>query len=211
LGSGRTEIARALFGADPLTRGEILLRGKRIHLRSPGDAIAAGIALLTENRKTDGLFFNFNGTENISVANFKDIDRGFWLDLRRERAASREFIGKLQVTPEAETQLVDRLSGGNQQKLLVARWLYTGADVFIFDEPTQGIDVGTKVAIYRLIDEITAAGNGVLLISSEDRELLAMSDRVAVVRRGQIVRIAKASELSKADLLGNAELGTAAA
>lgn len=211
LGSGRTEIARALFGADPLTRGEILLRGKPIHLRSPGDAIAAGIALLTENRKTDGLFFNFNGVENISVANFKDIDRGFWLDLRRERAASREFIRKLQVTPEAEAKLVDRLSGGNQQKLLVARWLYTGADVFIFDEPTQGIDVGTKVAIYRLIDEITAAGNGVLLISSEDRELLAMSDRVAVVRRGQIVRIAKASELSKADLLGNTELGTAAA
>ena len=211
LGSGRTEIARALFGADRITGGEILLRGEPIHLRSPADAIAAGIALLTENRKTNGLFFNFNGTANISVANFKDIDRGFWLDLKRERATSREFIRKLQITPEAEAQLVDRLSGGNQQKLLVARWLYTGADVFILDEPTQGIDVGTKVAIYRLIDEITAAGKGVLLISSEDRELLAMSDRVAVVRRGQVVRVAKSSELTKADLLGSTELPMAAA
>ena len=131
--------------------------------------------------------------------------------MKREREASRELIGKLRVTPEAEYLLVDRLSGGNQQKLLVARWLYTGSDVFIFDEPTQGIDVGTKVAIYRLIDELTAAGKGVLLISSEDRELLAMSDRVAVMRHGQIIRVAKAGELSKADLFGSSELETAAA
>jgi ABC-type sugar transport system ATPase subunit len=211
LGSGRTEIAHALFGVDPLTRGEILLRGVPVHFHSPADAIAAGIALLTENRKTDGLFFNFNGTANITIANLKAVDRGLWLDLPREHEMSRKLIGQLQVTPEAEADLVERLSGGNQQKILIARWLNTGADVFIFDEPTQGIDVGTKVAIYGLINEITATGKGVLLISSDDKELLAMSDRVAIVRHGRIARIAKASELTKADLLWSSEQRTDAA
>lgn len=211
LGSGRTEIAHALFGVDPLTRGEIVLRGVPVHFHSPADAISAGIALLTENRKTDGLFYNFNGTTNITVANLKAVDRGLWLDLKREHAMSRKLIGELQVTPEAEFDLVDRLSGGNQQKILIARWLNTGADVFIFDEPTQGIDVGTKVAIYGLINGITAAGKGVLLISSDDKELLAMSDRVAIVRHGRIARIAKANQLTKADLLGSSGERTDAA
>jgi ABC-type sugar transport system ATPase subunit len=205
LGSGRTEIARALFGVDRLTRGEIRLHGRALHLHAPSDAIAAGIALLTENRKADGLFFNFTGTENITVANLGDFDRGLWLDLRREREVSQGLIQRLQVTPEAEFELVDRLSGGNQQKIVVARWLHTGAEVFILDEPTQGIDIGTKVSIYQLINELTGAGKGVILISSDDKELLAMSDRVAIVRRGHIARIARASELSKADLLETSE------
>jgi ABC-type sugar transport system ATPase subunit len=205
LGSGRSEIARALFGVDPLTRGEIRLHGRVLRIHRPSDAIAAGIALLTENRKTDGLFFNFTGTENITAANLADYDRGLWLDLRREHEASHALIQRLQVTPEAEFELVDRLSGGNQQKILVARWLNAGAEVFVLDEPTQGIDIGTKVAIYQLINEFTGAGKGVILISADDKELLAMSDRVAIVRRGRIVRIAKAGELSKADLLESSE------
>jgi ABC-type sugar transport system ATPase subunit len=205
LGSGRTEIARALFGIDPLTGGEILVHGKVLRIRSPSDAIAAGIALLTENRKSDGLFFNFTGTENITAANLGEFDRGLWLDLRREHEVSRRLIERLQVTPEAEFELVDRLSGGTQQKILVARWLHTGAEIFILDEPTQGIDIATKVAIYQLINEFTAAGKGVILISSDDKELLAMSDRVAMVRRGRVVRISKAADLSKADLLENSE------
>jgi ABC-type sugar transport system ATPase subunit len=205
LGSGRTEIARALFGIDPLTRGEIRLHGKALRLHAPADAIAAGIALLTENRKADGLFFNFTGTENITAANLADFDRGLWLDLRREHEVSRGLIQRLQVTPEAEFELVDRLSGGTQQKILVARWLHTGAEVFILDEPTQGIDIATKVAIYQLVNEFTGAGKGVILISSDDKELLAMSDRVAIVGRGRIVRTAKAAELSKADLLESSE------
>ncbi len=205
LGSGRSEIARALFGVDPLTRGEIRLHGRVLRIHRPSEAIAAGIALLTENRKTDGLFFNFTGTENITAANLADYDRGLWLDLRREHEASHALIQRLQVTPEAEFELVDRLSGGNQQKILVARWLNAGAEVFVLDEPTQGIDIGTKVAIYQLINEFTGAGKGVILISADDKELLAMSDRVAIVRRGRIVRIAGAGELSKADLLESSE------
>ena len=205
LGSGRSEIARALFGVDPLTAGEIRLHGRTLRIHGPSDAIAAGIALLAENRKTDGLFFNFTGTENITVANLGEFDRGLWLDVRREHEVSRQLIDRLQVTPEAEFELVDRLSGGTQQKILVARWLAAGAEIFILDEPTQGIDIGTKVAIYHLINEFTSAGKGVILISSDDKELLAMADRVAIVRRGRIVRIAKAGELVKSDLLESPE------
>jgi ribose transport system ATP-binding protein len=201
LGSGRSEIARALFGIDSLTGGEIRLRGRALKLRSPADAIAAGIALLPEDRKNEGLFFNFTGAQNITIANLGDFSRGLRLDLRRERAASRELIERLRVTPEAQYQLVDGLSGGNQQKILIARWLNTAADVLIFDEPTQGIDIGAKEAIYELINTIARAGKSVILISSDDQELLSISDRVALVRGGRIARIAAASDLSKSDLL----------
>lgn len=201
LGSGRSEIARALFGIDPLTGGEIRLRGRALKLRSPADAIAAGIALLPEDRKNEGLFFNFTGAQNITIANLGDFSRAFRLDLRRERTASRELIERLRVTAEAQYQLVDGLSGGNQQKILIARWLNTGADVLIFDEPTQGIDIGAKESIYELINTITRAGKSVILISSDDQELLSISDRVALVRAGRIARIAAASELNKSDLL----------
>jgi ribose transport system ATP-binding protein len=201
LGSGRSEIARALFGIDPLTGGEIRLRGRPLSLRSPADAIAAGIALLPEDRKSDGLFFNFSGAQNITVACLDAYDRGFRLDLKQERAASRDLIEQLRVTPEAEHQLIDRLSGGNQQKILIARWLNSRADVLIFDEPTQGIDIGAKEAIYELINTITRAGKGVILISSDDQELLSISDRIALVRGGRIARIARAGELTKSDLL----------
>jgi ribose transport system ATP-binding protein len=201
LGSGRSEIARALFGVDPLTSGEVRVRGRALKMRSPADAIAGGIALLTEDRKTDGLFFNFTGAENITIANLDAYARTLWLDLRRERAASGALIDRLRVTPAARFESVDGLSGGNQQKILIARWLNTGAQIFIFDEPTQGIDVGAKEAVYQLINELTLAGKGVILISSEDQELLSMSDRVAIVRRGCIARIARAAELRKSDLL----------
>jgi ribose transport system ATP-binding protein len=201
LGSGRSEIARALFGVDRLTGGEIRLLGRALSMRSPADAIAAGIGLLTEDRKTDGLFFNFTGAQNVTAASLGGYDRGLWLDLPRERRESRALIEKLRAEPRAQFELVDRLSGGNQQKLLVARWLNTGAEVFIFDEPTQGIDVGAKAAIYQLINDIVRAGRGVILISSDDKELLSMSDRVAIIRRGRIARIARAGELTKADLL----------
>jgi ABC-type sugar transport system ATPase subunit len=201
LGSGRSAIARALFGVDPVTSGEILLQGQATQVGSPSQAIAAGFALLTESRNVDGLFFNFDGTENITAASLPSFDRGLWLDLAQEHSVSRKLINRLQITPEAEYELIDRLSGGNQQKIIVARWLNTGAEVFILDEPTKGIDVGAKVAICQLINELTAAGKGVILISSDDKELLSMSDRVAIVRHGGIVRIADARNLTKADLL----------
>jgi ribose transport system ATP-binding protein len=201
LGAGRTEIARALFGIDPLTAGELRLNGRRVRINTPKRAIHTGIAYIPEDRKADGLFTNFDGTRNISIAALPQLVKGLFLDLRQEQSASRKLISRLQISPEAENKLVGLLSGGNQQKILVARWLYNRACLFIFDEPTQGLDVGAKIAVYQLINEITANQGAVVLISSDHDELLAMSDRIALVRRGSIIRIGKASEFTHTDLV----------
>lgn len=205
LGSGRTEIARALFGLDPLTRGSIRLAGGTVRFGGPKDAIAAGLALLTENRKSDGLFLDLDGTSNVSIANLAGFSRHGILDLAEERSIARRFIDRLQISPAAVHQPVARLSGGNQQKVIIARWLYRGASVFILDEPTQGIDIGAKIAVYRLINEITASGAGVILISADDEELLAMADRVALVRHGRVTRVVDAATLDRAELVQSSD------
>ena len=201
LGAGRTEIARALFGVDSLTGGELRLNGKRVSINTPKRAIQTGIGYIPENRKADGLFTNFDGTRNISIAGLQQLVKGIFLDLRQEDSVSRDFIAKLQISPGAESKPVGFLSGGNQQKILVARWLYSRSRLFIFDEPTQGLDVGAKVSVYQLINEITARRGAVILISSDHDELLAMSDRIALVRRGSIIRVGRANEFTHADLV----------
>jgi ABC-type sugar transport system ATPase subunit len=211
LGSGRTAIARALFGLDQLTAGRIRLAGRELRARGPKDMIRAGLALLTEDRKADGLFVNFDTPRNITIANLGSIARGGRLDLAAEQRLSHDYVAKLQISPEAERKSVDFLSGGNQQKVIIARWLYADAEVFILDQPTQGIDIGAKVAVYRLINELTRAGKGVILISADDDELLAMSDRVALVRHGVVTRIEEAQRLRKAELVQGSEITEAAA
>jgi len=202
LGSGRTEIARAIFGVDPLTGGEIRIAGTPVTFSSPADAVAAGVALVPENRKFDGLFFNFAGLQNVSIAKLRRLaGPGGHLVLGREREIVRELISMLAITPAAEERLVGLLSGGNQQKIVIARWLFAGAEVFLLDEPTQGIDVGAKVAVYQLINELTAAGKAVVLISSDHDELLAMSDRIGVVSQGRVVDIRPARDIAKTDLV----------
>jgi ABC-type sugar transport system ATPase subunit len=205
LGCGRTEIACALFGVHPLTGGRLQVRGRDVCLNSPADAMRAGIVMTSENRKADGLFPNFDGTRNITIANLAAFRRGVWLNLAAEARASRLLINQLQISPEAERNSVEVLSGGNQQKIVVARWLNCRADVFILDEPTQGIDIGAKIAVYHLINELTRAGKAVILITSDDEELLAMSDRIALVRDGCITRIAPAGAVVKMDLLQSAD------
>ncbi len=201
LGSGRTEIARALFGTDALTRGEITLNGKPVRFRREIDAIKAGLALVPENRKFDGLFFNFRASGNITAAALGGISSFGFLNLRREEDATKQLIRELEISPQAEEKTVNFLSGGNQQKIVIARWLFSDAKVLILDEPTQGIDIGAKIAVYRLINALTAAGKSVILISSDHDELLAMSDRIAVVQHGAIQRTVAASELSHDDLV----------
>jgi ribose transport system ATP-binding protein len=196
IGSGRTEIARALFGVDPVTGGTIRLDGTPVHLTSPADAIAVGVALIPENRKLDGLFWNFTGIRNITVSRLAALLRGLLMSLRREQELGQTFIGQLRIDPSAEWKTVQFLSGGNQQKVIIARWLFSEAKLLILDEPTQGIDVGAKVEVYRLINELTARGLGIILISSDYRELLAMSDRVAIIQAGRVARIAPAAELA---------------
>ena len=201
LGSGRTEIARSIFGTDDLLAGELLLDGQPVRFRSEIDAIRAGLALVPENRKFDGLFFNFRASGNITAASLGELSRFGVLNLKAEARATHDLIGDLEISTQAEEKTVNFLSGGNQQKIVIARWLFSDAKVLILDEPTQGIDIGAKIAVYRLINKLTRAGKSIILISSDHEELLAMSDRIAIVQHGAIQRSAAASELSHDDLV----------
>ena len=201
IGSGRTEIARALFGADKVTGGRVRVAGREVRLRSPRDAIAAGIALVPENRKFDGLFFNFHGGPNITSAAIGNIRRLFLLNKPEEARITADYIRDLEISPAAATKFVNLLSGGNQQKIVIARWLFAQSQVLILDEPTQGIDIGAKIAVYRLINQLTARGCAVILISSDHAELIAMSDRIGIVRGGAVVETRTAAETTHAHLV----------
>jgi ribose transport system ATP-binding protein len=201
IGSGRTRIARALFGIDRILEGDIWIDGRAVHLSSPVDAISAGIALLPEDRKADGLFFNFPGPPNISIANLAAVKRGPLLSLARERRKTGALMDQLRVDRRAGDMSVRYLSGGNQQKIVLGRWLFSDAKLLILDEPTQGIDVGAKYEVYRVMNELTERGISILLISSDYPELLAISDRVAVVRQGQIVHLADQGSLTEHELV----------
>jgi ribose transport system ATP-binding protein len=201
VGSGRTEIARALFGLDRRTGGTVRLYGRSVNFSSPPEAIATGVGLVPENRKADGLFFNFEGPQNITISRLAELVTGLFLNLGRERRYGRDYVEKLNITPTALERSVQFLSGGNQQKIVIARWLFSQAKLLILDEPTQGVDIGAKFEVYKVINELTAQGISILLISSDYPELLAMSDRVAVVRDGRILHIANAHQLSEYQLM----------
>lgn len=206
IGTGRTAIARALFGIDRATAGRVLLYGEDDQPEegsapSPQAAIEKGLALLTEDRKSTGLFANFSGVHNISVARLALISRMGFLDLPAEERAAGEYFERLNVSRGADQRSVQFLSGGNQQKVIIARWMFSRAQVFILDEPTQGIDVAAKVEVYNLINELTREGKGVILISSDFDELLAMSDTIGVVRAGRIVELQDARLIDKKYLI----------
>ncbi|MBM3457384.1 MAG: sugar ABC transporter ATP-binding protein [Armatimonadetes bacterium] len=194
VGAGRTEVARAIFGADPLDRGEIRLEGKPVRIRSPRDAIRLGIGLVPEDRKSLGLILNMVVRENTTLANLDVLSRLGFVDRRREREVSEQYVRDLRVRTPGIEQEVRNLSGGNQQKVVLAKWLFTRSRLLIFDEPTRGIDVGSKVEIYELMNELVARGAAILMISSELPELLGMSDRILVMHEGQI-----AGELARED------------
>jgi ribose transport system ATP-binding protein len=201
IGTGRTSIANALFGIDRITGGRVVRpAGGPARLASPRAAIRGGVALLTEDRKASGLFMNFTGVHNISIARLSHISRFGVLNLRREQARARGHFEQLRITPTAADRSVQFLSGGNQQKVIIARWIFSGADVFILDEPTQGIDVGAKVEVYNLVNRLTREGKGVILISSDLEELLAISDTVCIVRDGHVVEVQPAGQLDRKSL-----------
>ncbi|HUG60622.1 MAG TPA: ATP-binding cassette domain-containing protein, partial [Methylomirabilota bacterium] len=163
-----------------------------------------------ENRKFDGLFFNFAGFPNITAARLDKLGPPWRFSLAAETEAGRGLVHDLEISPAAETGEVGKLSGGNQQKIVIARWLFAGADLFLLDEPTQGIDIAAKIAVYRLINRITAEGKSVILISSDHDELIAMSDRIGIMSHGRLVRIGEAGDLGKIDFV-RASAGPAAA
>ena len=186
VGAGRTETVRLIFGADPRETGEIRLDGKILAIHSPQDAIAAGIGLLTEDRKLQGLILGHSVRENFGLPNLTWLSiRGF-VQLRREREEFRRYVDQLQIKVPNQEQRAGNLSGGNQQKVVLAKWLARNCDVLIFDEPTRGIDVGAKYEIYLLMNELVAAGKAIVMISSELPEVLGMADRILVMHEGRV-------------------------
>ena len=187
VGSGRTQVARCIFGADRPTSGEIRLRGKAVKLNSPRDAVQAGIALLTEDRKRDGLVMSCSIRDNASLATIDQVSHWGLLNIRQQDERVQAKVRELSIHPPQITKLVRQLSGGNQQKVVLAKWLLSQAQVLILDEPTRGVDVATKIEIYRIISDLAERGVGILLISSELPEILGMSDRALVMREGRLV------------------------
>ncbi len=206
VGAGRTELARVIFGADAKEQGAVYLEGKKISPHSPGKAIALGIGLLTEDRNRLGIIAEMNVTENISLSSLDNLLWGPFLDTAKELQTVRSYIEQLQIkTPSLKTS-VEELSGGNRQKVILARWLCTESKVLIFDEPTAGIDVGAKYEIYSLIGRLASAGVGIIIISSHLPELLGMCSRIIVMQRGRITGEVLRSEATQEKIMALAAL-----
>lgn len=186
MGAGRTRLAKTIFGAEELIEGKIYIDGAEIKISSPRDAINAGIGLVTEDRKSEGLILNRSVKENISLPNIDQFLNMGILDFEKENSTVEDYINKLDIKTPGTNQKVVYLSGGNQQKVVLSKWLCSHARIFIFDEPTRGIDVGAKKEIYQLMNELTANGVAIIMISSEMPEILGMSDRILVMRNGRV-------------------------
>ncbi|MGI9254679.1 MAG: ATP-binding cassette domain-containing protein, partial [Thermomicrobiales bacterium] len=187
VGAGRTETARIIFGADQAESGMVSIRGEAVELNGPRDAIAAGIALLPEDRKLQGLVLPLSVETNTSLATLDNLSTAGVVKQKARRALAERFIRDLRIRTPGPTFRVRNLSGGNQQKVVLAKWLAAVPTVFIFDEPTRGIDVGAKVEVYGFMNTLVQRGAGVLLITSELPEVLGMSDRVLVMHEGRLV------------------------
>lgn len=194
VGAGRTETARVIFGADAMTSGSIEVLGKKVNVRSPQDAIKYGIGLVTEDRKQQGLVLGMAVRENTTLANLDLLAVLGFIKRAEENKVAEKYKTDLSIRTPSIEQVVQNLSGGNQQKVVLAKWLFTGSKVLIFDEPTRGIDVGAKSEIYKLMNELAAQGVAIIMISSELPEILGMSDRILVMHEGAI-----AGELSRAE------------
>ena len=187
IGAGRTETARAIFGADPFDSGRVLVDGQPVSIRSPQEAIRQGIGLVPEDRKQQALFLSLAIKTNLSMAAHERISRwGVFIDQKKERDLVEEYRKRLNIRMASPDQLVGNLSGGNQQKVVLARWLALGPKVLIVDEPTRGIDVGAKVEVHNLLFEMASAGIAIIAISSELPEILAIADRIVTMREGRV-------------------------
>ncbi|MDR2021517.1 MAG: ATP-binding cassette domain-containing protein, partial [Treponema sp.] len=186
VGAGRTELAETVFGAEPADSGEIILDGHKVIIRSTREGKKHSIGLVTEDRKETGLVLNMSVTKNITITKLDDVKNGPVLSNRKETAAAKKYLEKLNIKTPSVNQQVVNLSGGNQQKVVLSKWLFSGADILILDEPTRGIDVGAKYEIYCLMNALTEQGKSIIMISSELPEVLGMSDKVLVMHDGTI-------------------------
>jgi ribose transport system ATP-binding protein len=207
MGAGRTEVARALVGADKTTSGEVILRGKQVHISNPAEAAKHRIGYLSEDRKQLGLLLEQDVASNIGLSALRERFQtlGFVKD-RAVRAASAKYVKDLRIRTPSITQATKNLSGGNQQKVVIARWLVKNCDVLIFDEPTRGIDVGAKEEIYRLLNALAQQGKSILMISSELPEVLRMAHRIVVMSEGRVTAVLSADEASQESVMHYATL-----
>ena len=210
LGSGREDLAKAIFGAVRLSEGTIFVDGLQVRLRSPVDAVRAGIAYVPGNRQEEGLVPTMSLGENLTLASLRDLRLHFLVDRTREEETSRSFVERLRIVATSIAQPIETLSGGNQQKVLVARWLATRPRVIILDEPTQAIDVGAKAEIHQLISELAANGLAILLISSDLPELVAMADHILVMHEGRVEASLPRAEATQERVIAAATGQTAA-
>ena len=204
MGAGRTEIASAIFGLDPATSGEILLRGRPVRILSPADALSHGIAMVTEDRKRYGFVSDMGVRENVTLSSLRRFCAGPFVRTDEENAAADEQIRTFSIRTAGREQQVKYLSGGNQQKVVLARALLTDPTILILDEPTRGIDVGAKAEIYGLISRLAEQGKAILLVSSEMNEILALSDRILVIREGRVAAEVMASRTTPEEILAHA-------
>lgn len=202
VGSGRTESIRGITGADPIDAGEVFIHGKKVHIRNPQDSIKQGIAFLTEDRKGQGLILlqtvEFN-TTLVDLMQFKT--KKPFLDLLKMKDTAKEMVKSLRIKVPDVTTLAGQLSGGNQQKVVLAKWLLSKSDIFIFDEPTRGIDVGAKIEVYNLINDLVSKGKAVIMISSEMDECMGMADRIIVYHEGKIMGELERDEFSNEKIM----------
>lgn len=204
VGSGRTEVARAIFGLDSLQKGSIVLDKKELKIRSPMDALREGIVYITEDRKGNGIFTDMAIQDNMTISILGKLSKASFIFKNKERKVVKEMMDKLRVKCRNSVQAIKELSGGNQQKVMFARGLLVDAKVVMIDEPTRGVDVGTKVEIYKIIRQLASEGKAILVISSELPEVMGISDRILVMREGKLVAQVNSLETSEEELLSYA-------
>ncbi|SET76335.1 ribose transport system ATP-binding protein [Lacrimispora sphenoides] len=187
VGAGRTETFRAVFGADPYDSGDIYVNGEKVVIKSPKAGIRCGMAFLTEDRKGQGLVLSQSVRTNLILSNMRRCTNGLFFDEKHIDQLAEENISDLKIKTPTADEVVGQLSGGNQQKVVIGKWINTNADIYIFDEPTRGIDVGAKVEVYNIMNRLVRAGKCVIMISSELPEIIGMSDRVIVMREGKVM------------------------
>lgn len=201
MGAGRTETARAIFGADPKESGDIYINGKKVEINSPEDAVKNGIGYLSEDRKRFGIVVQKTIAENSTLASLDRYMKGIFIDKKKENEVTQKYVESLDTKTPSIDQLVVNLSGGNQQKVVIAKWLVRDCDILIFDEPTRGIDVGAKNEIYKLMNKLASEGKSIIMISSEMTEILRMSDRIIVMCEGKVTGEIGIEEVSQEKIM----------
>ncbi|WP_077612865.1 sugar ABC transporter ATP-binding protein [Clostridium sp. Marseille-P2415] len=208
VGAGRTETFRALFGADPHDSGDIYINGEKVNIKSPKDGIRHGMAFLTEDRKGQGLVLSQSVRTNLILSNMKNCTNGLFFDEKQIDRIAEDNINDLKIKTPTANEVAGQLSGGNQQKVVIGKWINTNADIYIFDEPTRGIDVGAKVEVYNIMNRLVRAGKCVIMISSELPEIIGMSDRVIVMREGKIMgEISRKTDVLNQEIIMKAAWG----